>query len=86
MSLQIDWNHEITEALASSELYNNYDCDFFEHWRWLDQQIISSTSNIIYSFECMYKKPEGGEWNPRDLKFSKKLQNVQGFVARFSKP
>jgi hypothetical protein len=32
----------------------------------------------------MYKKPEGGEWNPRDLKFSKKLQNVQGFVARFS--
>jgi hypothetical protein len=49
-----------------------------------DQQIILSTSNIIHSFECVYKKGEDGKWNSRDLDFHKKLQKVQDYVARFS--
>jgi hypothetical protein len=56
MSLQVELNGIITKALEQSELYNNYDRDYWEHGRWLDQQIISSTSNIIHVFECVYKK------------------------------
>jgi hypothetical protein len=77
-------NCEITKALASLELYNNCDHDFWEHGRWLDQKIISSTSNIIHSFECVSKKAKDGEWNTRDLEFHKKLQKIQDFVMRFS--
>jgi serine/threonine protein kinase len=29
--------------------------------------------NFIHSLECVYKKPEGGEWNPRYEKFHGKL-------------
>jgi hypothetical protein len=60
MSLQLKFNGVITNALVCSKLYNNYDRDFWEHGRWLDQQIISSTSNIIRSFECVFKKGEDG--------------------------
>jgi hypothetical protein len=69
MSLQIDLVRKITKALAFLELYNNYNHDFWEYGRWLDQQIISSTLNIIHSFEYVYKRPKGGEWNPRDVHF-----------------
>jgi hypothetical protein len=65
-------------------LYNNYDRDYWEHGRWLDQQIISSTSNIVHVFECIYKKEEDGEYNKRDLALLKKLQKIQKFVGRFS--
>jgi hypothetical protein len=65
-------------------LYNNYDCEFWEHGRWLDQQVILSKSNIIHSFKCVYKKREGGEWNPKNIQLPGKLQKVQDFVVRFS--
>jgi hypothetical protein len=47
--------------VASSKLYNNYNHDFWKHGRWLDKQVILSTSNIIHFFEYVYKTPEGGE-------------------------
>jgi hypothetical protein len=50
----------------------------------LDQQIISSTSNIVHKFECVYKKGEDGEWNPKDLELLKRLKKIQKFVVRFS--
>jgi hypothetical protein len=84
MNLQVELNGVITEALRTSELYNNYDKDYWEHGRWLDQQIISSTSNIVHAFECVYKKGEDGEYNQRDLAFLAKLQEIQKFVGRFS--
>jgi hypothetical protein len=76
MSLQLELNGVITNALACSELYNNYDSNFWEHGRWLDQQIISSTSNIIHSFECIFKKGKDGEWNSKDLELRRKLQKL----------
>jgi hypothetical protein len=84
MNLQVELNGVITEALQASELYNNYDKDYWEHDRWLDQQIISSTSNIIHGFECVYKKGEDREYNQRDLALLAKLQGIQKFVGRFS--
>jgi hypothetical protein len=60
MSLQVELNGVITEALRTSEFYNNYDKDYWEYGRWLDQQIISSTSNIVHGFECVYKN--GRRW------------------------
>jgi hypothetical protein len=50
----------------------------------LDQQIISSTSNIVHAFECVHKKGEDGEYNPRDSALFKKLQKIQKLVGRFS--
>jgi hypothetical protein len=50
----------------------------------LDQQIISNTSNIIHEFECVYKKGEDGEYNPRDSALLKKLKKIQKFMERFS--
>jgi phosphorylcholine metabolism protein LicD len=84
MSLQVELNGIITDALVHLELYNNYDRDYWEHGRWLDQQIISNTSNILHEFEYIYKKGEDGEWNPRELELLKKLKKIQKFVARFS--
>ena len=84
MSLQVALNGVITDALQTSELYNNYDKDYWEHGKWLDQKIISSISNIIYLFECMYKKGEDGTYNQRDLAFYWKLKKIQTFVARFT--
>jgi hypothetical protein len=84
MNLQVELNGVITRALQTSELYNNYDRDYWKHGRWLDQQIISSTSNIIHAFECVYKKGEDGEYNQRDLVLLKKSQKIQKFVGRFS--
>jgi hypothetical protein len=84
MSLQVELNGVITEALQTSEFYNNYDKDYWEYGRWLDQQIISSTSNIVHGFECVYKKGEDGEYNQRDLALLQKLQGIQKFAARFS--
>jgi hypothetical protein len=84
MSLQMELNGVITKALEQSKLYNNYDRDYWEHGRWLDQQIISSTSNIVHAFEFVYKKEEDGECNRRDLALLKKLQKIQKFVERFS--
>jgi predicted HNH restriction endonuclease len=84
MSFQVELNGVITKALEQTELYNNYDRDYWEHGRWLDQQIISNTSNIIHMFECVYKKGEDGEYNRRDLALSKKLQKIQKFMGRFS--
>jgi hypothetical protein len=54
MSLQLELCRTITNGLASSELYNNYDRNFCEHGRLLDQQINSSTglSNVQTSDEC----------------------------------
>jgi hypothetical protein len=60
MNLQVELNGVITKAFEHSELYNKYDRDYWEHGRWLDQQIISSTSNIIHEFECIYKKGKMG--------------------------
>jgi hypothetical protein len=60
MNLQVELNGVIKNVLQTSELYNNYDRDYWEHGRWLDQQIISSTSNIVHVFECIYKKGEDG--------------------------
>lgn len=34
MSLQIDLLREITNALASYELYNNYNSNYWKHGRW----------------------------------------------------
>jgi hypothetical protein len=73
MSLQVELNGVITEALRTSEFYNNYDKDYWEYGKWLDQQIISSTSNIVHGFECVYKKGEDGEYNQRDLALLQKL-------------
>ena len=84
MSLHVELNGVITYALRTLELYNNYDKDYLEHGRWLDQQIISSTSNIIHLFECVYKKGEDGEYNHRNLTLLAKLQAIQRFTARFS--
>jgi hypothetical protein len=84
MSLQVELNGVITKALERSELYNNYDRDYWEHGRWLDQQIILSTLNIVHAFECVYKKGEDGVYNQRDLALSKKLQKIQKFMRRFS--
>jgi hypothetical protein len=84
MNLQVELNGIITDALQMLELYNNYDRDYWEHGRWLDQQIISSTSNIVHVFECVYKKGEDGEYNQMDLALLKKLQKIQKFVGRFS--
>jgi hypothetical protein len=84
VSLQVELNGVIIDALENLELYNNYDMDYWEHGRWLDQQIISNTSNIIHEFECVHKKGKDGEWNPRDSKFLKKLKKIQKFVRRFS--
>jgi hypothetical protein len=84
MSLQLDLNCEITNALASLELYKNYNHEFWEHGRWLDPQIISSTSNIILSLS-LFKKGEDGEQNSSNTEFHKKLQKIQDLVARFSK-
>ena len=49
----------------------------------MDQQIISSTSNIVHAFECVYKKGEDGKYNRRDLALLKKLQKIQKFMGRF---
>jgi hypothetical protein len=84
MSLQVELNGVIREALQTSEFYNNYDKDYWEYGRWLDQQIISSTSNIVHGFECFYKKGEDGEYNQRDLALLEKLQGIQKFATRFS--
>ena len=80
----MELNGIITDAFANLKLYNNYNRDYWKHRRWLDQQIISNTSNILHEFECVYKKGEDGEWNPKDLEFHKKLKKIQKFVARFS--
>jgi hypothetical protein len=69
MSLQLELN-------ARLELYNNYDKDFWDHGRWMDQQIISSTSNILHSFECIFKKEEDEEWNSWELALFKKLKKT----------
>jgi hypothetical protein len=84
MKFQVELNGKITEALQTSKLYNNYDKDYWEYDKWLDQQIISSTSNIVHAFECVYKKGEDGEYNQRDLVLLAKLQKIQKFVGRFS--
>jgi hypothetical protein len=84
MNLQVELNGVIIEALQTSELYNNYDKDYWEHGRWLDQQIISSTLNIVHAFECIYKKGEDGEYNQRDLALLTKLQKIQKFVRIIS--
>ena len=84
MNLQVELNGIIIEALQMAELYINYDKDYREYGKWLDQQIISSASNIIHGFEYVYKKGEDGEYNQRDLAFFEKLQGIQKFVARFS--
>jgi hypothetical protein len=81
MSLQVELNGVITEALQMSEFYNNYDKDYWEYGKWLDQQIISSTSNIVHRFECIFKKGEDGEYNQRDLALLEKLQGIQKFTA-----
>jgi hypothetical protein len=65
-------------------VFNNLDMDYWEHIRWLDQQIISSTSNIVHAFECVHKKGEDGEYNQRNLALPKKLQKIQKLVGRFS--
>lgn len=84
MDLQLELNRVITDALRTSELYNNFERDYWEHGKWLDQQIISSTSNVIHLFECVYKKGEDGTYSQRDLVLYRKLQRIQTFVARFS--
>jgi hypothetical protein len=84
MNLQVELNGVITEALRTSKLYNNYDKDYWEHGRGLDQQIISSSSNIVHAYECVYKKGEDGKYNQRDLALLAKLQEIQKFVGRFS--
>jgi hypothetical protein len=84
INLEVELNGVITNALQTSELYNNYDKDYWEHGRWLDQQIISSTSNIVHAFEYVYKKGEDGEYNQRDLALLAKLQKIQKFMQRFS--
>jgi hypothetical protein len=53
MNLQVELNGVITNALPHLELYDYYDRDYWEHGRWLDQQIISKTSNILHKFECI---------------------------------
>jgi hypothetical protein len=35
-------NQEIPQAVAFSELYNNYNHELWEHRKWSDQKIISS--------------------------------------------
>jgi hypothetical protein len=50
----------------------------------MDQQIISNTSNILHSFECVFKKGEDGQWNSKDKVLRKKLAKIQAFVGRHS--
>jgi hypothetical protein len=50
----------------------------------MDQQIISNTSNVLYSFECIFKKGEDGQWNSKDRALRKKLAKIQAFVERHS--
>jgi hypothetical protein len=76
MSLQVELNGVIIKALENLEFYNNYDKDYWEHGRWLDQQTISKTSNIFHEFECVYKKGEDGEYKSRDSALLKKLKKI----------
>jgi hypothetical protein len=39
----------------------------------MDQQIISNTLNVLYSFECVFKKEEDGQWNSKDRALRKKF-------------
>jgi hypothetical protein len=50
----------------------------------MDQQIISNTSNVLHSFECVFKKGEDGQWNSKDRALRKKLEKIQAFVGRHS--
>ena len=84
MNFQVELNGVITDALWTSKLHNNYDKDYWEHGRWLDQQIILNTSNIVHGFECVYKKGEDRKYNQRDLVLLAKLLEIQKFAIRFS--
>jgi hypothetical protein len=55
MSLQAELVEVIRKALKRSEVYNNFD-SYWESGKWMDQQIISNTSNVLHSFECIFKK------------------------------
>jgi hypothetical protein len=49
MSLQAKLVEVIRKALKRSEIYNNFD-SYWESGKWMDQQIISNTLNILHSF------------------------------------
>jgi serine/threonine protein kinase len=54
----------------------------------MDQQIISNTSNVLHSFECVFKKGEDGQWNSKDRALRKKLEKIQALCkeARIRRP
>jgi hypothetical protein len=83
MSLQAELVEVISKALKRSEVYNNFD-NYWELGKWMDQQIISNTSNVLHSFECAFKKGEDGQWNSKDRALQKKLAKIQAFVGRHS--
>jgi hypothetical protein len=83
MSLQAELVEVIRKALKRSEVYNNFD-SYWESGKWMDQQIILNTSNVLHSFECIFKKGEDGQWNSKDKALWKKLAKIQAFVGRHS--
>jgi hypothetical protein len=76
MSLQADLVEVIRKALKRSKVYNNFE-SYWESWKWVDQQIISNTSNVLHSFECVFKKGKDGQWNSKDKALWKKLAKTK---------
>jgi hypothetical protein len=83
ISLQAELVEVIRKALKRLKVYNNFD-SYWKLGKWLDQQIISNTSNVLHSFECVFKKGEDGQWNSKDRALRKKLAKIQAFVGRHS--
>ena len=85
LNLQATLQTELEKKLGSSELFNNWYS--FEHsTRWLEQQVVTNTSNITHSFENAYRPRRGEELSWRDQEFRDRLVKIQKLVKALTVP
>ena len=56
LALQVESVAVTTKALKCLEVYNNYDREYWDHGKWMNQQIILNTSKVLHAFHCIFKE------------------------------
>lgn len=84
MRLQADLEREFQQKLNESEQYNDIFSNYHHISTWMNQQVNTKTTNVIYTFECVYKKPKGGNYTHEQNELLQKLGEVQKAASKYS--
>ena len=81
--LQADVERELSARLQESEEYNNA-LTYFGYSPWMARQVVANTTNVIHTFDMVYKKPKGEEHTAEEKELRLKLKEVQTFASMHS--